>query len=253
MTRRLAPIVFGLAVSVGCSSAGGGGQPGDRAAGQPASEVTDAQSATGGTATTTAAAERSSAVAAPEPSGPQVREVTVPSGTALNVALETAVSSDQSKVEDTVRAVLTKSIVVDGTTVVPEGATLVGNVLEVHQSGRVKGRASVAFRFTRLHVREETQAIRTPRISREAEATKSDDAKKIGVGAGAGALIGAVAGGKKGAAIGGVVGAGAGTGAVLATRGEEVRLGAGTRIRTMLEAPIKILVPKAADGIRIGA
>ena len=169
--------------------------------------------------------------------------MTVPAGTALNVALQTVVSSDQSKVEDTVRAALTKSIVIDGTTVVPEGATLVGTVLEVHQSGRVKGRASVALRFTQLHVRDETLGIRTPRITREAEATKSEDAKKIGIGAGAGALIGAVAGGKKGAAIGGVVGAGAGTGAVLATRGKEVRLGAGTRIRTVFEEPVTIMVP----------
>lgn len=243
MTRRLANTLVGLAVSVGCSSGSGTGQPGDSVAGQSPSAVTNAQHAAGGAATTTGVAARSSAVAAPELPKPQVREVTVPAGTALNVALQTVVSSDQSKVEDTVRAALTKSIVIDGTTVVPEGATLVGTVLEVHQSGRVKGRASVALRFTQLHVRDETLGIRTPRITREAEATKSEDAKKIGIGAGAGALIGAVAGGKKGAAIGGVVGAGAGTGAVLATRGKEVRLGAGTRIRTVFEEPVTIMVP----------
>ena len=245
MTRLLAPTVLGLglAVSVGCSSGGGSAQPEARAAGQPAPAATSSQSATGGAATTTGLAERSPAVVASEPSKPQAREVTVPAGTALNVVLETAVSSDQSNVEDTVRAKLTKPIVIGGTTVVPQGATLVGAVLEANQSGRVKGRASVAFRFTQLQVGNENQAIRTPRISREAEATKSDDAKKIGIGAGAGALIGAVAGGKKGAAIGGAVGAGAGTGAVLATRGNEVRLGAGTRVTTVLQEPVKILVP----------
>ena len=243
MTRRLANIFLGLAVSVGCSSGSGTGQPGDRVAGQPASAVTSAQRAAGGAATTTDVAARSSPVAAAERPKPQVREVTVPAGTALNVALQTVVSSDQSKVEDTVRAALTEAIVIDGTTVVPEGATLVGTVLEAHQSGRVKARASVALRFTQLHVRDETLGIRTARIAREADATKSEDAKKIGIGAGAGALIGAVAGGKKGAAIGGVVGAGAGAGAVLATRGTEVRLGAGTRIRTVFEGPVTIIVP----------
>ena len=243
MTRRLAKILFGLAVSIGCSSGGGSGQPGDRAPGRPVSAVTGARHAAGGAATATGVADRSSALAAPEPPTPRVREVTVRAGTVLNVALQTVVSSDRSKVEDTVRAALTKSIVIDGTSVVPEGATLVGTVLEANQSGRVKGRASVAFHFTQLHVRDETLGIRTPRISRQAKATKSEDAKKIGIGAGAGALIGAVAGGKKGAAIGGVVGAGAGTGTVLATRGKEVRLGAGTRIRTALEEPVKIMVP----------
>ena len=56
-------------------------------------------------------------------------------------------------------------------------------------------------------------------------------------------MIGAIAGGKKGAAIGTAVGAGGGTGVVLATRGEEVRLGAGTPLRTTLQEPLTVRVP----------
>jgi hypothetical protein len=158
------------------------------------------------------------------------------------VALETALSSDHSKVEDIVRARLTKPLVIDDATVVPEGALVEGTVLEANQSGRVTGRASIAFRFDRLQVGDETHPIRTARIAREAEATTREDAKKIGIGAGAGALIGAVAGGKKGAAVGGAVGAGAGTGAVLATRGEELQLAAGTPLMTTLLDSVRIVV-----------
>ena len=61
--------------------------------------------------------------------------------------------------------------------------------------------------------------------------------------AGAGAVIGAITGGKKGAAVGGAVGAGAGTGVVLATRGDEVTLAAGTSLTTTLTRPLVVLVP----------
>ena len=64
--------------------------------------------------------------------------------------------------------------------------------------------------------------INTELFSRQASATKGEDATKIGIGAGAGAAIGAIRG-KKGAAEGAAVGGGAGTGVVLATKGDEVR------------------------------
>ncbi len=161
----------------------------------------------------------------------------------MTVALETAVSSDQSKVEDSVRGRLTKAIVIDDTTAVPEGTQIAGSVLEVRQSGRVQGRALVAFRFDRLRLGEELYTIRTARIAREAEATKSEDATKIGIGAAAGAAVGAIAGGKKGAAVGAAVGAGAGTGVVVATRGEEVRFVVGAVVTARIDEPIKIQVP----------
>jgi hypothetical protein len=168
--------------------------------------------------------------------------VTIPSGTPLSVKLTNAVASDRSKAEDPVRGTLAKPVVVDGATVVPSGSSITGSVLEAKESGRVKGLASIAIGFDRLKVGSETREIRTTRIAREAKPTKGEDAKKVGIGAGAGALVGALAGGKKGALIGGGVGAGAGTGVVLATRGEEVRLNAGTIVRTNLLEPLTIQV-----------
>ena len=123
-----------------------------------------------------------------------------------------------------------------------KAAEATGTVFDAQQSGRVKGRATLSFGFDRLRSGQETYTIASTRITREAEATKGEDATKIGIGAGAGALIGAIAGGKKGAAIGTAVGAGAGTGAVLATRGEEVSLPVGTAVEATLEQPLKIRV-----------
>ena len=192
-----------------------------------------------------AAAPAASAVGSvpPPPPKPTLKEVTIPSGTTISVTLDTAVASDTSKVEDPVRGKLAKPIVIDGTTVAPAGSEVTGTVLEAAGSGKVKGLASIAFGFNHLMVRNERLDIHTARISREAESTKKDDAKKVGIGAGAGAIIGAIAGGGKGAAIGTAIGAGAGTGVVMSTKGDEVRLGPGDAVSTKLQQDVKVLVP----------
>jgi hypothetical protein len=177
------------------------------------------------------------------PVAPQYRDVDVAAGTALALKLSTGVASNTSRTEDPVRATLAKPVVVDGATIVPAGAVVNGSVIEAKEAGRVKGRAAIALRFDRLQVWDDSYPIRTARIAREAEATKGEDATKIGIGAGAGAVIGAVAGGKKGALVGSAVGAGAGTGVVMATRGEEVQLPAGTTLTTTLQEPVTIRVP----------
>ena len=113
---------------------------------------------------------------------------------------------------------------------------------DVARSGRVKGRARVAYRFSSLRHDSERYDITTAPIAHEAEATKKKDATKIAIGAGAGAAIGAILGGGGGAAKGAAIGGAAGTGAVLATRGEEVRRGPGADVTTRLTAPLTVRV-----------
>ena len=173
---------------------------------------------------------------------PQYREVTIPAGTTLRLELTSSVASDSSKVEDSVRAELRQPVTVDGREVVPVGADVTGHVTAVERSGRVKGRARVAFRFDAMTVNGDDYEINTAAIARQAEATKGEDATKIGVGAGAGAAIGALLGGGDGAAKGAAIGGAGGTGVVLATRGREVRLGPGATINTRLTSPLVVRV-----------
>ena len=100
----------------------------------------------------------------------------------------------------------------------------------------------IAFRFTSLRTGDARYDLQAAPLSRLAEATKGEDAAKIGIGAGAGAVIGGILGGKKGAGQGAVVGGGAGTGVVLATKGREVRLGPGADVTTRLTAPLTVRV-----------
>ena len=174
---------------------------------------------------------------APEPI---VRNITVPDNTVLDVTLNTALASDTSRIEQRVNGTVSSPVVIDGVTVIPTGSSVSGNVTNVKESGKVKGRAQLAFRFTRLSVGGTTYDIDTKPFSYVAESTKKDDAVKIGVGAGAGAVIGAIAGGKKGAAIGSAIGGGAGTGVVLATDGKEIRLAEGRTLKVSLTNPLTI-------------
>ena len=142
-------------------------------------------------------------------------------------------------------AELTRAVSIDGREVLPAGTKLAGNVTEVDDSGRVKGRAMIAFRFTSLRTGDEQYDVQTAALSHVAPATKGEDATKIGVGAGAGAVIGGILGGKKGAAEGAAVGGGAGTAVVLATKGPEVRLGPGADVSTQLTAPLTVRVSRS--------
>lgn len=181
--------------------------------------------------------------APPPPPAAEYREVTIPAGTRLSVVLDTTVASDKSQVEDRVLAYLDQPVVIDEMTVVPRNAKVIGAVTEATRSGKVKGLARIAVRFSQISAPDgETHDIRTSTIAREAQSTKKKDAKKVGVGAVGGAIIGGIAGGGKGAAIGTAVGGGVGTGAVMMTRGDEVELAAGTPLKVQLTAPLTVSV-----------
>lgn len=176
------------------------------------------------------------------PPKPRFREVSAPAGTDLSLELTTPISSETAQVETPVTARLRRSVVVDGVTVFPAGAVFHGNVTEVERAGRVKGRSHLAFRFTEVAIDGQRDPARTNTLSFEGEATKSEDATKVGAGAGIGAVIGGIIGGGSGAAKGAAIGGAAGAGTVLATRGRDVNLPAGSELTTTLSSPFEIRV-----------
>jgi len=172
------------------------------------------------------------------------REYTVPAGTTLSLTLVTALDSGSNKVEDAVNATLADAVSVDGVEVLPAGSSVNGIVSAVKDSGKVKGLGSITVQFTRVSAagRDDHYDIDAS-YSETANASKGDDAKKIGIGAGAGAVVGAVLGGKSGAAKGGAIGAGAGTGVVLATKGKQVEHAAGAMLHVTLKNSVTVKVP----------
>jgi hypothetical protein len=168
--------------------------------------------------------------------------VTVPAGTALPLELTTAVSSETATVEMPVSARLRQDVEVDGVTVLPAGSVFRGEVVDVARAGRVQGRARLGLRFTSVTIGDAREDLRTNPVTFEGEATKGEDAAKVGAGAGVGAVIGGLLGGGSGAAKGAAIGGAAGAGTVLATRGREVELPSGSNINATLASEIDVRV-----------
>jgi hypothetical protein len=232
---RLAIGVLAVSVSVAACN-GAPAQNGNNLTTTP----TDGSSVASASARTAPGAESNTARAAAETS----REITIPAGTMLAVILDTTIGSDISRIEEPVRAHLSKPISIEGVTALPQGSVVQGVVTDAKRSGKVEGVAHVAVRFDTVSPRgdDERYRIETSSIGRTAESTKKKDAVKILAPAAGGALIGRIAGGKKGAAIGAAAGAGAGTAYVMSTRGEEVHLAKGTALTLKLATPITVRV-----------
>jgi hypothetical protein len=158
----------------------------------------------------------------------------------LIARLETALSSATSKQGDAIVARLAQDVKLGEKVVLKQGTELRGRVVSATQSGRVKGRAHLAFDFDRVVVGGSEREVALRAVDITAESSKGKDAKIVGGGAGAGLIIGAIVDGKKGAVIGTAVGAAAGTGAVLATRGKDVQLPAGTTLHLKLEKDARL-------------
>jgi len=183
----------------------------------------------------------------------QFKEVTIPRGTVLAFTLDDTVGSATSRVDERVRAHLTRPVVLGGTSVIPAGSELSGAVTAAVGSHRVKGRAELAITFNSLREGSDTYSIVTPPIVRTAAGQMKKDTMKVAIPAAAGAVIGGVLGGGKGAVIGGAVGGGAGAGYVMSQRGAEVVLRAGTPLTAKLQEPITVRVrePQPPPEVRV--
>jgi hypothetical protein len=160
----------------------------------------------------------------------------------LPLELETALSSETAAVETPVRARLRQALSVNGVTVIPAGAILTGEVTDVARAGKVKGKSRLSFTFNRVQADDLREDVRTNPLTFEGEASKGEDATKVGAGAVGGAIIGGILGGGSGAAKGAAIGGAAGTGVVLATRGKDVNLANGAELAASLAEPLTIRV-----------
>jgi hypothetical protein len=188
--------------------------------------------------------ESAATAAAREADAPRWREVVLPAGTTLPVALDTSIGSDTSSVEDRVSAHLTKPVVVEGVTALAEGSSVHGVVTDAERAGKVSGTSRLALRFNSLTPAQtdERYEIETSTVARSGPTEKKKDALKIAAPAAGGAIVGGIVGGKKGAVIGGAAGGGAGTAVVMSQRGKDVRLGRGAALTLRLTEPVTIKV-----------
>ena len=126
---------------------------------------------------------------------------------------------------DTFRGSLSTPIVINGETVIPAGADVIGRVADVKSAGRFAGNSVLTLELNSLAVNGKTYNIQTNQWTRSGKGEGKSTATKVGVGTVAGAVLGGLIGGGKGAAIGAASGAGAGTGVAAAKKGQQIKLG----------------------------
>jgi len=146
----------------------------------------------------------------------------IPAGTAINVRLQSSISSGTAQAGQTFDATLDEPIVVDGKTVVPRGAEATGRVVEANPGGRLHKPGYLKVTLASVAINGKNVSVQTSSIAVQGSSHKKRNLLLIGGGAGGGALLGGLLGGPKGALIGAGAGAGAGTAGAYATGKKEV-------------------------------
>jgi hypothetical protein len=165
--------------------------------------------------------------------------VTLPAGTNLAVRLTQGIEADTAQAGMTVKAVLDDPVMLNGQVLVPRGAAVVVQAVQVENAGKMKGADKLTVKANSLAFGGRTYEIVTKYVESKGEGEGKKTTRKVAGGAGLGAAIGGIAGGGTGAAIGALAGAGAG--AVMSASGtEHLKLPAETRLTFTLSAAVTL-------------
>lgn len=177
------------------------------------------------------------------------RTVSLPAGSTFDVELATRIHTGESNVGDKIEAKLITPLKGDdGSTIAPAGAVIHGEIADLTRASKSRAeedRASVKLAFTSVETvfGEKTLAATVTNVeSLKAGSTTKRDALVIAGSAAAGAILGKVAGhDTKDAMIGGLAGAVIGTGVVMAQKGHELEIPAGSKVSLRSDRPITIV------------
>jgi hypothetical protein len=190
------------------------------------------------------------------PTTPATRQVTVPAGTEVLLQLKSTIDTKNAQVGDGVYCQTAFPVTVDNVMAIPGGTYVKGEIVKVQRAGRVKGKAEVLFRFTSMifpngytvdipgtihHDSGAANATVNDEGKITADSQKGKDAVTVLKGTGAGAGAGGLITGTRAGALGGAgLGAAAGLATVLFTRGQDVRIEAGTSLKMLTQVPLTV-------------
>jgi hypothetical protein len=187
---------------------------------------------------------------------PAASVLIVPAGTKVPVSLKHAINTKSAREGDSVYAETTFPVVQNDRVLIPAGTYVQGKISNVKRAGRVKGRAEVLIHFTTLiypngytvllpgAVENVPGADKTAIKDQEGTIRQdSQTGEKVGTvatTAGTGAVVGGLSRGGKGAAIGAGIGGAAGAAIAMLSRGNDVKLDAGTTIEMVIQRPVEL-------------
>ncbi len=137
-------------------------------------------------------------------------QVTVPSGTPLQIRINRGLDSNDVQPGTTFTGIVMYDVVSGGAVAIPRGATVSGTVIDAKKAGVLKGRGELSLQLNSLTLGGQVYPLASvvwDAHGRDKTTGTVNSAVGLGV---LGALVGAAAGGGEGAAIGAGVGAGAG-------------------------------------------
>ncbi|MFI5107504.1 MAG: hypothetical protein ACHP78_01515 [Terriglobales bacterium] len=188
---------------------------------------------------------------APQKTSDAPVRLTVPAGTRIPLLLKHAISTKSVRPGDPVYLETSFPVAQNNRILIPAGTYVQGVVDSVKRPGRVKGRAELLLHFTTLIYPNgytvtfpgavegvpgaDNSKVKDQEGTIQAESQKGKDATTIAETAGTGTIIGGLARGAKGAGIGAGVGGAVGLASVLLSRGQDVRMEAGSTLEMELQ------------------
>jgi hypothetical protein len=175
------------------------------------------------------------------------KTATLTSGTVMVASLQSTISTGSAKVGDPVTLRTTEAVRVNEQEVVPAGATIRGEVTHAKGAGRIAGGAELTLRFTTLETQDgKSYPVDCEPFRVEGKGDAKESAAEIGGGAVAGGIVGGLLGGKGDIAKGAAAGAILGTGVAVATKGDQIVLPAGQKMKVTLTGGVTVTLPKPA-------
>jgi predicted outer membrane lipoprotein len=166
-----------------------------------------------------------------------MREGTIPAGTRIVAALNRTVSTEHSRVGDRIELTTRSPIELSEGASVPDGAVIEGEVTHSEGGGRIAGAPELTLRFTHLQIDGRDHVISAEPFRVRGKNDALESAAEIGGGAVVGGVVGAIA---HATVPGVVIGAVLGTGVAVATKGNQIVLPAGQRLRVTIEQPLTV-------------
>jgi hypothetical protein len=183
-------------------------------------------------------------------------QLTIPPGTKVPLALKQSLSTKNAREGDAVYAETTFPVVFNDRIVIPAGTYVQGRISKVKRGGRVKGRAEVLMHFSTLIYPSGYTVVLPGAVENvpgaEKTSMKDDEgtirqdsqtgekAKTVATAAGTGAVVGGLSNGVKGGLIGAGIGGGVGTAIGLLTRGNDVKMDAGTTLEMVIQREVPL-------------
>jgi len=179
---------------------------------------------------------------------PAAKTVILPAGTVLQVRITDALTSATAQPNQTFHGSLAGDVIASGMVVLPQGAAVVGRVVDARDAGHLNGSSLLSIELTEIEIHGRSIALATTTYSKQGQGRGTDTLAKTGGGAALGAMIGGLAGGGRDAAIGALSGGAMGTAVNGVTRGQQVQIPSETLVAFRLQSPISVAATQTVGG-----